>query len=411
MKKLSLFMVLLGALSFTACTMDDKPVVIPDEPTEPEVEEMVPADLTELVATDGWGGGWCATQYAPAVKTSDGRTSQMMENYQGNVDATGVLLQQTIEGLENGKYIVELYANAFYTDGRGFASDMADGATDVAYVFANDAKTYLVGQIATATSKNGEYTIETEVTDGTLTIGLGKDKPGTNWHTIQIKSLTTMMPISKAYEKILPAAQELLKQKMSKEMEDILSAAIAAPMSSENLQNLVAAAFLAQISINSYKVIAAGAIADDKLDNWFCTNNNTFHINTWSVEGNPGNDPSGMVTPFIENWVGKPGPLGAGLIFYSLSGLNPGEKYEVSALIRAYSESGSDISGASFFVGTSNTDLATGTPFEYNGMKGIYGTYTAEGVVDNNGDLSFGVELTDPTFNWVAIKSVKITAK
>ena len=152
-------------------------------------EDKNKVDFTDLVAVDGWGGGWCATQYAPAVTTSDGRSAQMQENYQGNVDATGVLLQQTIE-IKNGKYTVELYANAFFTSGRGFESDMEEGATDVAYVFANDVKTPVVGQIATATEKNGEYTLSNvEVKDGKLTIGLGKDKPGTNWHTIQIKSL------------------------------------------------------------------------------------------------------------------------------------------------------------------------------------------------------------------------------
>ena len=41
-------------------------------------------------------------------------------------------------------------------------------------------------------------------------------------------------------------------------------------------------------------------------------------------------------------------------------------------------------------------------------MKGIYGTYTAQGTTDENGNLIFGVELTEPTFNWVAIKNVTI---
>jgi len=174
-------LVAVAALFMTACTEGyDNPV---------GVEELYDLDVTELVATDGWGGGWCATQYAPAVKTADGRVSQMMENYQTNVDATGVILQQTLEGLKNGNYKVELYANAFYTDGRGFESDMQDGATDVAYVFANEVKCPVVGQIATATNKNGEYALEVKVTDGTLTLGLGKEKAGTNWHTIQIKSL------------------------------------------------------------------------------------------------------------------------------------------------------------------------------------------------------------------------------
>jgi len=41
-------------------------------------------------------------------------------------------------------------------------------------------------------------------------------------------------------------------------------------------------------------------------------------------------------------------------------------------------------------------------------MKGIYGTYTAQGTTDENGNLILGVALTEPTFNWVAIKNVTI---
>ena len=174
-----------------SCSMYDNygPDPVPDPEPEPEPEELYDLDLTELVAVDGWGGGWCAVQFAPAVTTSDGRIAQMQENYQGDVSATGVLLQQTLEGLKNGTYKIELYANAFFTAGRGFDSDMQDGALDVAYVFANEAKCPVVGQIATATEKNGEYALEVEVKDGKLTMGLGKEKAGTNWHTIQIKSL------------------------------------------------------------------------------------------------------------------------------------------------------------------------------------------------------------------------------
>lgn len=179
----------MAALLMVSCHKYDNPVPDPVIPDPDPEEELYDLDLTALVAADGWGGGWCATQYAPAVTTADGRIVQMMENYQGNVDATGVLLQQTLEGLTNGTYKVELYANAFFTSGRGFESDMQDGAMDVAYVFANEVKCPVVGQIATATEKNGEYALEVEVTDGVLTMGLGKEKAGTNWHTIQIKSL------------------------------------------------------------------------------------------------------------------------------------------------------------------------------------------------------------------------------
>lgn len=111
------------------------------------------------------------------------------EKYETNVNTVGVLLTQTVTGLDKGIYTVILNANANFTSNRGFNSDMADGATDIAYVFANGKNVPVTAHIDGGT--DGEYTIEDVlVTDGTLTMGLAKAKAGTNWHTIKIKSLT-----------------------------------------------------------------------------------------------------------------------------------------------------------------------------------------------------------------------------
>jgi len=85
----------------------------------------IETDITAQVGINpgtNWVGsiGWCATQFAPAIVTKDGRTAQMAENYQTNVDATGDIMTQTITGLANGTYRVTIYGNAFYTSGRGF---------------------------------------------------------------------------------------------------------------------------------------------------------------------------------------------------------------------------------------------------------------------------------------------------
>lgn len=87
---------------------------------------------------------------------------------------------------------MELYANAQYTDGRGFASDLRDGATDIAYVSANSRRCYVTAHVGTAVSENGVYTVYSHVTDGTLRLGLTAEKAGTNWHTLQIKKLTLL---------------------------------------------------------------------------------------------------------------------------------------------------------------------------------------------------------------------------
>ena len=152
-------------------------------------------DLTARVGTsqeDWHAWGVCATDYAPAITTSDGRTAQMMETYEETVETTGEMMYQAISGLEPGDYAVELYANAQYTDGRGFASDLRDGATDVAYVSANDRRCYITAHVGTAVSENGVYSVYAHVTDGTLRLGLTAEKAGTNWHTLQIKKLTLL---------------------------------------------------------------------------------------------------------------------------------------------------------------------------------------------------------------------------
>ena len=167
-----------------SCSVEDNSAIDP-------VIVVEDVDVTSLVSTSGWGqAAFAGTWAAPAITTADGRSAQMAEKYYTDVNATGIEMQQTLEGLTNGKYIVELYANSLYTPNRGFDSDMQDGATDVAYVFANEKQVPIVAKVAETTAENGLYTIYVKVTDGTLTLGLGKNKAGTNWHTIQIKSLT-----------------------------------------------------------------------------------------------------------------------------------------------------------------------------------------------------------------------------
>lgn len=105
--------------------------------------------------------------------------------------------------MENGNYTVVLYANAVSTHERdNFGGTPAsNGATDVAYVFAGDKKVSVPVKVATSIDVSGEYSIaNVEVTDGTLTIGLGTYKTGTNWHTIQIKSLIQHNPAQTFYE-------------------------------------------------------------------------------------------------------------------------------------------------------------------------------------------------------------------
>lgn len=111
----------------------------------------------------------------------------IVEKYESTTENIGNIMSQKVTGLDNGIYDVTLRANANFTPNRGF-DGLSGDATDVAYIYANDIKRFITAKKDGGT--DGEYTISNVlVTDGTLNLGMAKAKPGTNWHTIQIKSL------------------------------------------------------------------------------------------------------------------------------------------------------------------------------------------------------------------------------
>ena len=400
----------MGAMLFGACSNTDNPIDDPDNPDIPDVE-TVEVDVTSEVMMDvtSWNAGGT---YGVNVTTTDGRTSTMVERYYSNFPCADVPLKQIVTDLNDGMYTIVLEATSNLA---WIQSDVEAGSTDVAYVYAKSGNGMAVEPIVagreTSFSIPGEYVLQIEVANGELEIGLGlRDVNKTNWHTIQIKSLKMELPVALAFEEGVKGAKELFTEQMSSKAREELQEAMYLLPVKENYPTLINALQDGVKSVSNYRIINNGYLFDEVLDNWTCTNPQGIHINTWSVEGNVGNDPSHMVVPFIENWVNRnDGTLGDGEISYTFEMLEPGDTYTISALVRAYSEAGNDISGASFFVGENKTDLATGNAFEYNGMKGIYDTYSATGTVDANGNLKFGVELSGATFNWVAIKGVKIS--
>jgi surface protein len=102
---------------------------------------------------------------------------------EGSSEKTGELLSQTISGIANGYYTIELYAKSVVSSGQQIAND-------VAYLFANDAKLFIPLATEKTMTDDDVYQIGVQVTDETLRLGLGKEKTGANWHALQIKSLT-----------------------------------------------------------------------------------------------------------------------------------------------------------------------------------------------------------------------------
>ena len=333
---------------------------------------------------------------------------------------------QTITGLPNGTYTVsaEMYNSLNNEGGATF------NASSGVYGTSNDTQSALVDVDGTTLTR---YTTpEITVLNGTLRIGVKNvtTPMAARWFVADNFQLTYVGPIADltpyvdAYEAALAAAKAtaVTTERIAPSVLSALNSTITTydeDQVDETSQSaleaataaLVAANEKGQTSIASYAVIAAGVVPDDQLDGWVCENSNTFHINTWSTEGNPGNDPSGMVTPFIENWVGKGSYLGAGKVYYRLEGLEPGEVYRVEALVRSYNEASADApNGPNFYVNGDVADLTeVGTTFTYNNMSGIYGTQVAAATIGQDGVLELGVIIApERNYNWVAFKSIKI---
>ena len=436
-------------------------------------EETVPFDFTAKVgvAAADWVGasGLCATQFAPAVITADGRSAQLAEKYETTVETVGDIMTQTIEGLENGKYTVTLVANAFFTNDRGFDSNMEDGATDVAYVYANDQKAPLTAHIATATSENGEFTLNVEVTDGTLKLGFAKDQAGTNWHTIQIKALTQQVPLSQAWAALAAEAQSLLDQDMEATALEALKAALDAEKSVDNYNALAAAVAAAKASINAYAnaanvltamkalvdatnvytqeaydeyygtpaakyeaktltaaegaalqnpEIVTGWHAAITVDNFLLsawdTNPNfvdaPYYINTWSVEGDT--DGSNFRVPFFEYWTGDGDSLGERTLTATMTGLENGE-YEVTSWtrVRTKNNTGAYTSGEGIFLQVNDgnaVDAAKGdSKYELGADNNFFvGNVAAKGnVTDGTLNIKY-IVAAENNVSWLSFKNV-----
>lgn len=151
--------------------------------TTAEEPVFEPTDCTAQVNVNGWKSDMGNVgNYTKDVAQK--------EQYLTNTTTNGQVLYQTVEGLANGTYTVELYANASYTEGRGFASAALNGDLGRVIVYASDVEKTIPVIYQTGVGTNNIVELaNVVVTDGTLKMGMRKDIAGSNWHTIQIKSL------------------------------------------------------------------------------------------------------------------------------------------------------------------------------------------------------------------------------
>ena len=236
-------------------------------------------DETAKVATDGWkkfngeAAGVCDVQYAPAIDTYDGRKNvNLAECFEWDGNRTGTIIYQDITGLTNGQYKVGFYGNAFSTTQRDhFECIMEDGATDAAYVFANEKQQFITARLATSTTENNFRQFDVEVTDGTIKLGMGKAYgKSTNWHTMQIYQLTWFTTAKQAYaasqtelKALLTEARTLLADENKIEGKNDFNTAIA------NAEPAVDSKMINNTEIEAIIADLKTAIANFKKANWF----------------------------------------------------------------------------------------------------------------------------------------------
>ena len=181
-------------------------------------------DLTAQFSTDwrNWTGatGATSTQFAPLVKTNDGRRVQLCERYDSESATVGTVLKRRLTGLPNGVYRIELYGAAASTKGRDghIDSEMTeadDGDASVVYLYAHTPLTqeaqYIPMHWATSLTEVATAAFdEVQVTDGTMEIGMCSELKFTNWHLIQIKGITQMVNTEELHANVLQQAQSAL---------------------------------------------------------------------------------------------------------------------------------------------------------------------------------------------------------
>ena len=383
-------------------------------------------DYTSSVSTTGWLKG-----DGSSSGTATGNGVALREFY--NSATSGTKLYENVSGLKNGFYKVVLYATSHNARGEGGAT-LNGTRNDVAYVFATSSegtkKTYITASGVTPgflmTEPIQAVISDVEVKDGTLQLGLGLDEANiTGWHTIQIKSLTRTAGLDlsgyiSAYETALANAKakaattETISATVLAALNSTISTyddgnvdkeeADALETATEALNNAIAAA---NTSIASYAIIASGTVSTDNATGWASsTQKGEFALNTWSIDENV--DQSEMVRNYIQVWDGS-NALGEGELYYTLTGLEPGEKIYVQALCRVFNNNGGSLNGASFFVNSNEVAIGGTACAGTYANKAQYGTFQLTGTVDSNGELKFGISNSSTSeLTWLCIKNVKI---
>ena len=351
--------------------------------------------------------GWVIENGKPGNVTIDG--VEMPENYQGSesntsAHTTGTVLSQTVTGLENGKYTVELWANArvAWVD-----SPATDGMEEATYLCANNVEISMKVFLNPNLNNNATYVLEdVEVTDGSMYIAMTKKAAGSNWHTIQIKSLTYHASDDAALAIAKADLQALLDEANAvSPATEALTAAIAVAQgvydASEDQEEVLAATAALQNAIvlaNNTNAVAGATPASPVVTDFVV--NGTF--DTWGVTApwktttgaqnqTTANNQTGAFTGnFFENW--NPDPV-RGKIYQVIENV-PNGLYELSicAFVNNF-----DPSVQYVYANADKVALTAGEPT----------AYTVRTKVENN-TIEVGLEQADAVANWLGIDNVSL---
>lgn len=365
-------------------------------------------DKTGLVGTDK------AAWNAPGGPVNIDGIS-MPEKYEETTETLGDVMWQTVTGLDNGTYTVELYANARYTPGRGFDSPAADGAMDCTFLFANNVELSIPVVHNAGLDTGLSFKLEgVEVTDGTLKMGMTKKAPGSNWHTIQIKSLTWHASDDAALTDAKNALQALIDETKAvspaiESLTEAIATAEAALAAATTVEEVVAAqtalqtAYAAaadQIAYNKNVASVAGASVDNPIVTNFVVNGNFDSngvVSPWKTttgaqnQTTATNQTGAFTGNFFENW--NPSAY-TGKIYQEIKNI-PNGVYELSicAFVNTF-----DASCQYVYGNAAKTSLTAGAPTAY---KVVFE------VTENTAEI--GLEQTTAIANWMGIDNVSLT--
>ena len=439
----------------------------------------IETDLTAQFPLDyqGWNGatglvGWAA----PAVTTNDGRSTAACERYEGTCANTGVVFSRTLTGLANGVYNIELYGAAAYTSGRGFESELEEGDETAVYLYAETpagkVQQFIPAHVADNFNSTGIATAmleNVEVTDGTITIGMAKEKPMTNWHVVQIKGVTAKVNAAELLAATVATAKALDTSVLSNELvakitntideyngtydsaddyqtaiaaiEAVITEAqvyvVAAPKLAAMKELVDATNFYTEEALATYyttpaQKLAEGTLtmneanalqnpfaitgwhADITVDNFLLSvwdtnadfQNAPYYINSWSTEGET--DGTEFKVPFFEYWTSDDNALGENTLTATFEGLEPGQSVLVNVWVRVRAKNGVDAADATGITLQVNDGEPTDvTEGETAGQFNL-ATYVAAGVVDEDGKLEVKfIVAADNNISWLSFKNAK----